>query len=121
MIDLLILAPGRNYQRISVDMGLIRRGFSDSRRVLEPEKLLSSLATADMVDATECMPYGASIPFNRDGRKNILPEDIADFFEEVRDYGKEHKVDYALIQDFKFQTGRTKNELSAVVQLLLRA
>lgn len=119
MVIILTLGPNRNYQTVSLNSETIKQKLSEMRGNWNSEKLIHGLITSPVVDARSCMPYGAAIPFNRTGKKNSLPEDMADFFQQIQTYGDEHKADYALIQNFEFQTGRTTNGLSAVVQLLL--
>lgn len=118
MVKVLVLGFNKDYSGISFDESTIKQKISEMKFNLDGEKLIACLLTPNKVYARSCRPYGASIPFRITGRKTNLPADISDFFEQIKKYGEEHNVEYALVQDFNFQSGRMKNELSATVQLL---
>jgi hypothetical protein len=119
MSGILILGPNRNYRQISTNQEAVSKGFLDLKGNLNPEKLITSLATSVIVEATACRPYGSSIPRKINGSTPNLQADVVDFFKQAQGYCDEHGADYVLIQNFDFEMSRTTKTISAVVQLLL--
>ncbi len=119
MTEIFILGPNKNYKRVSINKEKINQALLEMRGNLNSEQLLDKLSTKNTLSARGCQLYGASIPFNLAGRIGNLPADIADFFYQIDEYRSNHQAEYVLVQSFNFSVGRAKNELSAIVQLLI--
>ena len=119
MSKILILGPERNYQVILTDKESVKKSIDVMHGNLDSDSLIIHLVTTKTISARGCQLYGGSVQFNLAGRIGNLPGDIADFFNQIEGYRSKHNAEYALIQNFSFNTGRTKDELSAVVQLLI--
>lgn len=118
-MEIVVLGINKNYMPILIDLKSVSEEFSKMHGNLNPSKLIGGLTKTPSISAYKCRSYGATIPMHISGKTNQIQTDIVDFFVKVREYADSAEADYALIQGFNFEIGRSTKNVSALVQLLL--
>lgn len=119
MIKVLTFGPNRDYQEIDTSVERITKEIQALAGTHDAEKFIRSLAMPNFISPHDCRNYGGTYNFSVTSNNNI-PDEIADFFKQVREQGVQKGADYAFIQNLKFDiAGRMGSSVSADITLLL--
>ena len=117
--SIVVLGRNRDYVRIFTDLESVRKGFTEMKGNLNPQKFIECLFSSESIPARNFRMYGGKSLEMIGGTEN-LQTDIVAFFKEAESYRNSHGADYALVENFNFEmAGKMRRVVSADVRLLL--